>query len=238
VVPTGLTGGLPSSAQGYFGSMAESYDSLIHRAVPRYEEMTSRLIEYLPANPGRILELGCGTGNLSVRLAASFPDAALTLVDGSPEMIALVRTRLEESPSSRTGSVVCEVARFEELSFAPASFDLVVSSISLHHVSNKASLYARIRMLLSDGSRFCFADQIRGEPESNHRINWERWLEFCRATGNCSPEEVDSLLDHAAAHDHYTTLSEHFDLLAAAGFSGIDCVWRNWMWGIVTATAA
>ena len=39
---------LPTSASGYFGSMAESYDSLIHRAVPRYDEMIARLLEYLP----------------------------------------------------------------------------------------------------------------------------------------------------------------------------------------------
>jgi hypothetical protein len=44
-------------------------------------------------------------------------------------------------------------------------------------------------------------------------------------------------LDHAAAHDHYVTLSEHITLLSASGFTEIDCVWRNWMWGIVTATA-
>jgi hypothetical protein len=44
-------------------------------------------------------------------------------------------------------------------------------------------------------------------------------------------------LDHAAAHDHYVPLSEHIALLSASGFTEIDCVWRNWMWGIVTATA-
>lgn len=218
--------------------MAESYDSLIHRAVPRYDEMISRLLDYLPVDAKQVLELGSGTGNLSLRLAEALPLATMTLVDGSTEMIDLVRSRIEtaRSPASRRTSYV--VAKFEELDLHTRSFDLVVSSISLHHVQDKASLYARIRSMMSNGGRFCFADQIRGEPESNHRLNWERWLDFCRERGHCTSDEIESLLQHAAAHDHYTTLSEHSALLAGAGFSEVDCVWRNWMWGIVTATAS
>lgn len=218
--------------------MAESYDSLIRRAVPRYDEMTARLLEYLPRDARRVLELGCGTGNLSMHLVSVLPAAALTLVDGSEEMIELVRSRVAESKSSSSRRVEYHVARFEELDFPPESFDLVVSSISLHHVQDKARLYARLRSMMHGGGGFCFADQMRGEPDANHRVNWERWLDFCREPGHCTPEEIDSLLEHAAAHDHYTTLTEHSALLSAAGFSQIDCVWRNWMWGIVTATAS
>ncbi len=228
---------IPTSASGYFGSMAESYDSLIHRAVPRYDEMIARVLEYIPADAQRVLELGCGTGNLSLQLAESLPRAALTLVDGSEEMIALVRSRMGERSSSGA-STTYHVARFEELDFPAAPFDLVVSSISLHHVADKGRLYARIHSMMRAGGRFCFADQIRGEPESNHRLNWERWLDFCREPGHCTPDEIESLLQHAAAHDHYTTLTEHAALLSRAGFSEIDCAWRNWMWGIVTATAS
>jgi tRNA (cmo5U34)-methyltransferase len=218
--------------------MAESYDSLIHRAVPRYDEMIARLLEYLPVDAKQVLELGSGTGNLSLRLTEALPLATLTLVDGSSEMIDLVRSRIEVSKSRASRRTNYVVAKFEELDLPPRSFDLVVSSISLHHVQDKASLYARIRSVMSDGGRFCFADQIRGEPESNHRVNWERWLDFCRERGHCTSDEIESLLQHAAAHDHYTTLSEHSALFAAAGFSEVDCVWRNWMWGIVTSTAS
>lgn len=229
---------LPPSAWGYFASMTESYDSLIRRAVPRYDEMVARLLEYLPPDAESIVELGCGTGNLSLQLLAKFPGGALTFVDASPEMIALARSRVDQAKSSAMPSVSFLVQRFEELDLSARPFDVVVSSISLHHVEDKARLYARVRSLMRVGGRFCFADQIRGEPESNHRLNWERWLDFCRERGHCTPEEIDSLLQHAAAHDHYSTLTDHAELLSKAGFSEIDCIWRNWMWGIVTATAS
>src|SRR6266403_1274212 len=163
--------GLPNSATGYFGSMAESYDSLIHRAVPRYDEMIARLLDYLPDNPLRVLELGCGTGNLSLRLAKTFPRAELTLVDGSVEMISLVRSCIDELRSDSSSRISYVDARFEVLDLPPRSFDLVVSSISLHHVEDKAALYQRIRALVPAGGRFSFDHQIRGEPETNHYAN-------------------------------------------------------------------
>jgi tRNA (cmo5U34)-methyltransferase len=229
---------LPPSAWGYFASMVESYDSLIRRAVPRYDEMVARLLEYLPPDARSLVELGCGTGNLSLQLLAKFPRSTLTFVDASPEMIALTRSRVDHATSSATPSVGYLVQRFEELDYPGRPVDVVVSSISLHHVEDKARLYACTRSLLTRGGRFCFADQIRGEPESNHRLNWERWLDFCREPGHCTAEEIESLLEHAAAHDHYTTLTDHIALLSNAGFSEIDCVWRNGMWGIVTASAS
>ena len=232
-----MTSQLPATAQGYFGSMVESYDSLIRRAVPRYDEMIARLLDYLPSKAGDILELGCGTGNLSLELARRFGGASIIYVDGSSEMLSVTRSRLELAGVGPVRDTAFVESRFEELDFPPESFDLVVSSISLHHVVDKAGLYRHVRTALRKGGSFCFADQIRGEPESNHRLNWERWLDFCRAPGNCSPDEIQSLLDHAAAHDHYTTLTDHVKLLNDAGFTSIDCVWRNWMWGIVTASA-
>jgi len=224
-----------TTAAGYFGGMVDSYDSLIRRAVPRYEEMTARLLDYLPPAASRVLELGCGTGNLSLALAARFPEPRFTFVDAAPEMIEVTRGRLERAHPGVARRSEFVLGRFEELALPSGAFDLATSSISLHHVVDKGALYGALSDAIAPGGAFCFADQLGGGTEAIHAINWERWLEFCREPGRCSEAEIESLLEHAAAHDHYTPLREHIRLLEAAGFRSVDCVWRHWIWGIVTA---
>ena len=219
------------TAADYFGAMVGEYDSLIRRAVPRYEEMTARLLDYLPAAATSILELGCGTGNLTLRLAKKYPDARLTLVDAAPQMLEVTRARLGSRPAAFSAST------FETMNFEPESFDLVASTISLHHVRDKGPLYRAIRRMIRPGGTFRFADQMAGSTRGNHLFNWNQWLAFCREPGHCTEAEITSLLDHAAAHDHYTSVAEHFRLLEQAGFKNPDCVWRNLIWGIVTADA-
>lgn len=225
-----------ATAAKYFGAMIDSYDSLIRRAVPRYAEMTERLLEYLPPDTAAVLELGCGTGNLSLKLAAKYPHARLTLVDASPEMIDVTRTRLTEAYPEVARQATFRVMKFEDVSPHDGRFDVITSCISLHHVVDKGRLFLQLHETLADGGTFRFADQMAGASDTrNGELNWSKWLEFCRQPGNCSEEEVQSLVDHAAAHDHYAPIVEQIHLLEKAGFVNVDCVWRNWMWGIITA---
>ncbi len=225
----------PETASSYFGPMRESYDSLIRRAIPRYDEMLATFVAYLPDQAQQVLELGCGTGNLSVSLARRYPAAVLTFVDASDEMLALTAERLNAVDAAFGERAHPVLLRFENLGELRASFDLVVSSISLHHVENKAALYRDVHRALAPGGTFRWSDQTRGATEETHARHWTEWLEYCRLPGNCTEEELDGLLAHAEAHDHYTPLFEHFALLRAAGFTGIDCVWRHNMWVVVTA---
>jgi len=228
------------TAAEYFASMIEEYDSLIRRAVPTYEAMLATTLEYLPTDPATGLELGCGTGNFTLALADRFPGCRWTTVDASDEMVALTRARLAaEAPGVEVEYVV---GRFEELSlasasFAPASFDVVTSCISLHHVANKGPMFERLGVSLKPGGSLCFADQLTGAAPRVADRHWRRWLEHCRAPGQCTEEEVDHLVEHSEAHDHYESLAAYAEYLSRAGFTDIDCVWRDGMWAVVTAEA-
>ena len=87
-----------------------------HRGRPFYE-LLSRV---RATSPRRVVDLGCGPGNLTVTLSERWPDAVVEAVDSSPEMVAAARERgldarvgyLESwTPAPDTDVVVSNAAR-------------------------------------------------------------------------------------------------------------------------------
>lgn len=221
------------TASEYFGAMVAEYDSLILRAVPRYQELIARLSAYLPDSMRRAVELGCGTGNYSLELVRRYPGLELTIVDASPEMLAATATRVAQAG----GSVVSLESRFEELELEPGAYDLVTSCLSLHHVEDMAGLFRRLRPALAPGGHLVYGDQMGGGNARHSALNWGRMEAFWRRPGHLTDEEQRSLREHARLHDHYVSIVDQLRWLEQAGFRELDVVWRNWMWGIITARA-
>lgn len=226
------------SAHAYWGARAAEYDSLIRRTIPRYDEIVARLLDTMPARCGRILELGCGTGNLSLRLVNRFPDAPITLVDAAPEMLDVAGARIAAERPDSAGRVTLVAARFEDLELADGSFDAVVASFSLHHLPELAPLYHQARRWLADGGVLRSADAFAGPTPWLHADSMERWMSYWREPGHLDADERQSMDEHVRAHDHYFDLASHFRWLEAAGFSAWDCVWRDGLMGVVVAETA
>jgi len=101
------------------------------------------VIEWLNAQPGEsILDLGCGDGQLTLRLAAT--GARLTGVDLSPEMVAAARAR---GVDAHQGSA-------DSLPFADQSFHAVFSNAALHWVRDQDAMMVQVRRVLLPGGRF------------------------------------------------------------------------------------
>lgn len=100
-------------------------------------------LEWLAAKPEeRILDLGCGDGQLTLRISAT--GASVVGVDNSPEMVAAARAR----------GVAAEVGNAEALPFADESFDAVFSNAALHWVRGQDAMMSQVRRVLKPGGRF------------------------------------------------------------------------------------
>ena len=66
-----------SSTEEFYDELASSYNDIIYRCAPRYDEMQMTMVDYVPNDlqPLRILDLGCGTGNLTLRVLEAFQEA-------------------------------------------------------------------------------------------------------------------------------------------------------------------
>lgn len=96
----------------------------------------------------RILDVGCGPGRLLVEIADRFPEAQITGVDLDPAMVDRARERTAALPSgARVELVVADAAH---LPFTAGTFDLVVSSFSLHHWGGEQAGMDEVARVLAD----------------------------------------------------------------------------------------
>lgn len=157
--------------------------------------------EVLEGEPGSVLDLGCGTGTLTVALERAAPGMRLAGVDGDPEVLALARSK------AREGSDIEWVQSLaQSLPFADGSFDRVVSSLVMHHLvpDLKHAALAEARRVLTPGGRLHIADF--GRPHGP----------FMRAIFRVNVQTFDGLentRDHAAGR-----LPE---FIAGAGFRDV-----------------
>lgn len=145
-----------------------------------------------------VLEVGCGTGDVALaakqRTGAS---GAVYGIDPAPEMIAVARDK-----AARTGLAVdFQVGVIEALAFPDASFDVVLSSLMMHHLPGelKRRGLAEIARVLKPGGRLLIIDAKR--PTT-------------RAT-----QIAMNLLLHGALHEGIQDLPE---LLQEAGFTQVQ----------------
>ena len=101
------------------------------------------VVEWLDPRPGeRILDLGCGDGQLTLRLAAT--GTSVTGVDLSPDMIAAARAR----------GVQSDQASAENLPYPDKTFDAIFSNAALHWVRDHNAMLAEAGRILKPGGRF------------------------------------------------------------------------------------
>jgi SAM-dependent methyltransferase len=114
------------------------------------------------AGPGaRVLEVGCGPGRLAIRLAREH-GLDVTGVDLDPGMIERALANVAALPNGRGPGPSFAVGDAASLPFADRSFDLVVSTLSLHHWADPAAGLAEIGRVLRPGGRALVWDLRRG----------------------------------------------------------------------------
>lgn len=131
-----------------------------HHTSAGLEKVTAAVLAAVRVGPGdRVVDLGCGTGQISLPLAER--GAQVLAVDVSPVMIR----HLEERADERTvPGLECMTAPIESLALPPGSVDLIVTSYALHHLrdADKARLVAAAWHWLRPGGTLLVADMMFG----------------------------------------------------------------------------
>lgn len=135
-----------------------------HRARP-FADLLARVPE-LPRDPARIADLGCGPGNVTVRLTERWPAARVTGLDSSPEMLA----RAEPLAGPTPGGGLLGFAPADARTWTPGEpYDLIISNATLQWVPGHVARFPDWVAGLAPGGTFAF--QVPGNFDApSHRL--------------------------------------------------------------------
>lgn len=217
-----------------FDASVDYYDDWMRVALPSYDGIFAAALEQIHFEKSasiRVLDLGAGTGLFSWHVLGEYPAAKFTLCDLASKMLEIARKRFASYPGRFT-------YRVEDYRQMPVDqkFDLVISSLSIHHLSHedKRALFARIHALLNDGGLFLNIDQVWGPSEYWQARYWDQWLERVRQSG-ASEDQIEASVKRRKEFDREASLADQLEWLRQAAFSQVDCVFKHAFIGVFCA---
>jgi tRNA (cmo5U34)-methyltransferase len=158
------------------------------------------------ALPGRVLDLGCGDGRLTALVLEAYPESTAVCVDMSPPMLEAAMARFEGDP--RVTFLTHDLD--DPLPFDAGSFDAVITSLAVHHVSDerKRALYAEIAALLTPGGGFGNLEIVASPTQELH----DRWRDEMGARDD--------------PNDRLCDMNRQLAWISEAGLANVDCIWK------------
>ncbi len=141
-------------------------------------------------NP-HILDLGCGPGDISIRVARRHPTCQITGIDASQPMIAYAEQAVQQAGFHDRVQFLCQ--RFQDVSLSSPA-DAMISNSLVHHVPNPLQFWYCLKTLLKPGAPILVMDLLRPE----------------------SPEAAQAIVDEEAADEPEQLRQDFFHSLLAA----------------------
>lgn len=234
-----------AGTRDWFNRWSNEYDRTLgkisfHRALLDLVVRNSNI-----KNGSKILDIGCGTGLLSLKLLEK-ADCHVIGIDNSEEMMAIFQDKIKKLGLG--SNVTCKLMDAESVKFDDNTFDIVVSSVVLHHLKNKLAPLKKFYKILKPCGIFIIGEidmDTTGKLTDTKRLKRilqvleQEWIPALKDVG---VEAFSKMYDNGKKHilnqgEYCVSLKQWAAICRKAGFDrvSVKTVPRHKAFGIVVA---
>ena len=187
-----------------------------------------------------LLELGAGTGHFTKIIVETGHFGRIHVTDGAAAMLEIAREKLAESASALDFELVDFSGDWSQR-FAPQRFDVVTSTMALHHAEDKVRLFRQVFKVLKPGGIFALGDHMAASSDlGNYLIGRERALVVLGREAGLDHERIREQIEldnHRGEVEGNLCESvlRYLEALSAAGFQDVDCIWQDYWLAVLVA---
>jgi len=174
----------------------------------------------------RILDVGCGAGNNSIKLRQVLgKDFDADLLDLSQPMLARAVERLAAVNQGRISAMRGD---FRRIDLQAEIYDVILAAAVLHHLRDDAdwvAAFEKIFRILKPGGSVWITDLVHHEDDLVQRLMWDRYGQYLASLdGEAYRRKVFAYIDK---EDSPRPVTFQLDLLRRVGFSHVDLLHKN-----------
>ena len=173
----------------------------------------------------RVLDIGCGAGNNTLKLLELRPGFASDLLDLSAPMLERANERVSAAGAKPVRTFQTD---FRSADLPTGSYDVILAAAVLHHLRDDAdweAAFRKIYALLAPGGSVWITDLIFHEIPAVQELMWRRYGNYLEGLGG--PDYREKVFAYIDREDSPRPLTYQLDLLRRVGFSGVDVLHKN-----------
>lgn len=173
----------------------------------------------------RLLDVGCGAGNYTIRLLERLPGIDVTLIDLSRPMLDRAEQRVREAGARSVTTIQDDVRQIE---LGEARYDVILAAAVLHHLRDDAeweAVFAGVHRSLSPGGSVWIVDLIESSTAPVQQIMWRRYGEYLSSVRDEAFR--DTVFAYIEQEDTPRPLMYQLDLLQRVGFTAVEILHKN-----------
>ena len=173
----------------------------------------------------RLLDVGCGAGNYSLKLLGTLPRLDVTLIDLSRPMLERAEQRTKAAGAASVRVIRDDI---RNAALGHGAFDVIVAAAVLHHLRSDdewREVFRKLFDALTPGGSLWIFDLVDGEIPAVHAAAWRRYGAYLESFKGA--DYRDQVLAYVEKEDTPRPLTYQLELLRSTGFAAIDVLHKH-----------